>query len=80
VSIVKSEVVISSESDILHVVMQVEKTVFTVIKDWLMVEGSSFHDMFSLPAAGSTPALAEGATITNPIILKQTTATSFKAF
>ncbi|KAF5324221.1 hypothetical protein D9619_011143 [Psilocybe cf. subviscida] len=59
---------------------KVEKTIFTVIKDWLMVEGSAFQDMFALPVGDNTPAQVEGTMRTNPIILEQTNAASFKAF
>lgn len=74
------EIVRSSESDALYVAMKVEKTIFTVIKDWLMVEGSPFKDMFALPIGENTPAQVEGTMITNPITLDQTSAASFKAF
>lgn len=60
--------------------MEVEKTVFTVIKDWLIVEGSPFQAIFSLPTGSSALTLVEGTVKTNPIILEQTSAASFKAF
>ncbi|KAF5324178.1 hypothetical protein D9619_011167 [Psilocybe cf. subviscida] len=65
------------------VYIKVESTVFSVIKEWLMEEGCTFSDMFSLPindAERMAPASVEGKTKRNPIILEGVSVASFQSF
>ncbi|PPQ79163.1 hypothetical protein CVT25_002791 [Psilocybe cyanescens] len=64
------------------VVFQVEDTLFQVLKNGFMVPGTPFEAMFALPvpAENVEQPLAEGDSLTNPIVLSGVSTNEFRAF